>query len=89
MSLVTSVSLWGAVLLIAGLIGGLWFVQADDSAWEAVPLAAVLTLTAVVGITWQSRARATRRLQAVLAAYAEQEIGRQRHRTAPLPRGAD
>jgi hypothetical protein len=87
MSLVSSSAFWVALLLIAGLIGGLWFVLADHSAWKAVPLAAVLPLTAVVGITWQqSRASARRRLRAALAAYAEREIRQQRRRAARLPR---
>jgi hypothetical protein len=79
MSLTSSAVSWAAALLIAGLVGGLWFVRADDSAWEAVPLAAVLALTAVAGITWQqSRARARRRLQVALDAYAEQQIRQER-----------
>ena len=88
MSLISAVSFWAAALLFAGLIGGLWFVRADDSAWEAVPLTAVLAVAGMVGIAW-SRARATRRLHAVLAAYAEQEIRQQRRRTARLPKNAD
>ena len=63
-----------ARLLLFGLIGWLWFVSADDSAWKAVSLAAVLALAALVGITWYlARARAERRFQAALDAYAEQE----------------
>lgn len=89
MSLVPSSAFGVAALPIAGLIGGLWFVRADDSAWEAVPFAAVLALTATVGVTWQqSRARAWRRLQAALAAYAEREISQHRGRTAPLRKNA-
>jgi hypothetical protein len=81
---------WVAALLIAGLIGGLWFVLAADSAWKAVPFVAVLGLTAVAGITWQqSRASARRRLQAALAAYAEREIRQQRRSSARLPKSAD
>jgi hypothetical protein len=89
MSLISAVSFWAAALLFMGLIVGLWFVRTDDLAWKAVPLAAVLALTAVVGITWQqSRARATRRWQAALAAYAEREIRLQRGRTPRLPKNA-
>ena len=90
LSLISSVSFWVAALLIAGLIGGLWFGLADDSAWGAVPLAAILGLTAVAGITWQqSRASARRRWQAALSAYAEREIRQQRRRIARLPRNAE
>jgi hypothetical protein len=62
------------LLFIFGLIGWLWFVSTDDSAWEGVSLAAVLALAALVGITWYlSRARAERRWRAALDAYAKQE----------------
>jgi hypothetical protein len=74
MSLVWSAVSWAVGLLTAGLIGWLWFVLADDSAGKVDPLAAILALAALVGITWQqSRARARRRLRAALDAYAEQE----------------
>jgi hypothetical protein len=90
MSLVSPSTFWVAALLIAGLIGGLWFVLADGLAWAAMALGAVLVLTAGAGITWQqSRASARRRLHAVLAAYAEREIRQQRSRTARLAKNAD
>jgi hypothetical protein len=37
-----------------------------------------LTLTAVVGLVWQFRARASRRRRTALDAYAEREIARSR-----------
>lgn len=89
MALISSAALWAAALLITGVIGGLWFLLAADSVRSAISLAAVLALPAAVGITWQhSRARARRRLQAALDAYAEREIShadqrRQKRRTAP------
>jgi len=90
MALVSLAAFWVAALLIAGLIGRLWFALADDSAWKAVRLVAILGLPAVAGITWQrSRASARRRLLAVLTVYAEREIRLQRHRAAPLPKSAD
>jgi hypothetical protein len=65
---------WAAGLLIAGLIGWLWSVVADDYAAKAVLLVAILALAALIGITSQeSRARARRELQAALDAYADQE----------------
>jgi hypothetical protein len=89
MSTISSVSSWTAALLIAGLIGGLWFIRASDSTWGAVALVTVLGLTGVVGIMWQqSRARATRRWQAALASYAEEEIRKQQRRTARLRKNA-
>jgi hypothetical protein len=90
MSLVSSSAFWFAALLIAGLIGGLWLFVADDSAWAAVPLLAVLTLTVVVGIIrQQSRASARSRLHAALAVYAERELRQQRRRAARLLRNDD
>jgi hypothetical protein len=88
-SSISSGAFWAVAVLIAGLIGGLWFELADRSAWEAVALVAVLGLTAVPGITWQqlhARARARRRWHAALAAYAEREIRQLRRRTARRPR---
>ena len=48
--------------------------------------AAAALLTAAVGLVWQSRARAGRR-QAVLNAYAEREIARQRGEDLRRQRG--
>jgi hypothetical protein len=90
MSLISSSAFRVAAPLIAGLIDGLWFVRAGHSTWEAVPLVAVLALTAAAGITWQqSRASARRRLQAALAVYAEREIRQQQRRTARFPKKVD
>jgi hypothetical protein len=90
MSLLSSSGFWVAGLLIAALIGGLWFVLKYNSGWGAGPLVAVLALTAMVGITrQQSRAGARRRLQAVLAAYAEREIRQQRHSATQLSGNVD
>jgi hypothetical protein len=90
MSLVSSSAYWVAALLIAGLIGGLWYVLSDDSAREALPLVVALALTAAAGITWQqARASARRRMHSALAAYAEREIRRQRRRTAQLAKDAE
>jgi carbon storage regulator len=74
MSLVWSAVYRAVRLFIFGFIGWLWFVSADDSAWRAVSLAAVLALAALVGITWYlSRARGERLWRAALDAYAEKE----------------
>jgi hypothetical protein len=68
---------WSAVcraarLPIFGFVGWLWFHPADDSAWGADSLVAVLALAALVGITWYlSRARAERRWWAALDRYAK------------------
>jgi hypothetical protein len=73
-SLAWSAAFRAGRLLIFGFIGWLLFVSAADSAWRAVSLAAVLALTALVGVTWYlSRARADRRWRAALDAYAKQE----------------
>jgi hypothetical protein len=90
MSLISTSGFWVSALLIAALIGGLWFVLEYNTGWRAMPLVAVLVLTAVVGITRQQfRAGARRRLQAVLAAYAEREIRQQRHSAAQLAGNGD
>jgi hypothetical protein len=85
-----SSAFWAAALLIAGLLGGGWFVLAAAPVSEEAPLVAVLALAAVVGITWQhSRVSARRRLLAALAAYADREIRQQQCRTSRPPRSAD
>jgi len=70
---------WSAVfraagLFIFGFIGWLWFFAADDAAWKAVSLVAVLVLAALVGSAWYlPRARAERRWRSALDCYAKQE----------------
>jgi hypothetical protein len=87
-ALLLSVASWTAALAITVIVVGLWFMLAADSARSAVPLAGVLALTAIVGISWQQfQARDRRRLLAAHDAYAEREIARsfrrrQKHRTA-------
>jgi hypothetical protein len=84
--LISSSALWAAALLIPWLIGGFWFLLAADPAESALPLAAVLAVTAAVGVTWQlSRARARRRLQTALDAYVERQIA---HRARRKKQGA-
>ena len=74
LSLLSAAVFGVAGLLIAELIGWLWWVLADGVAWIAVVLAIVLALAALAGIAWYlSHARARRRLRAVLAAYADLE----------------
>jgi hypothetical protein len=69
-----------ARLPIVGFVGWLWFHPADDSAWAAVSLVAVLALAALVGITcYLSRARAERRWWASLDRYAKQEQAKRTH----------
>jgi hypothetical protein len=45
---------------------------------------ASLALAAALGVLWQLRARAKRRLRAVLDAYAEREITRADHAPDPI-----
>jgi MFS family permease len=85
MSLISAAAFWVAGLLIAGLIGWLWFVSADNSAWKAVSLAAVLALAPIVVITWcLSRVRAERRWRAALDAYAEKELATRTYNGATI-----
>jgi hypothetical protein len=51
---------------------------ADGRHWPALLAAAVVALTALVGLAWLYRARGARRRRAVLDAYAEREISRHR-----------
>jgi hypothetical protein len=72
-----------AAALAAGVVGGLWLRPADGRGWQALVAAAVLAVTAVLGVVWLWRARAVRRLNAALDAYAAREIARARHLPAP------
>ena len=82
-SLRTSKSLaWSVAILGAGGLG-IWLAQGKG---VAMPIgAAALVVTAFVGITWFSRARAVNRFNAALDDYAEREIDRARRRN-PLQR---
>ncbi len=71
-----------AAVVGAELIGALWFRPVDGRNRQALLAAAALALTAVLGFVWQSRARAARRWNAALDAYAEREIARARSRKA-------
>jgi hypothetical protein len=65
----------------------------NSNDWSSLPewlpallIAAVFSLTAfaaVLGVVWQTRARAARRWKALLDAYAQREIARQRPREIP------
>ena len=69
-----------ARLSIFGSVGWFWFLAANDSAWKAVPLVAVLGVAALVGITWYaSRSRADRRWRAALDLYAQQQQAKRIH----------
>ncbi len=76
---------WSAVfragrLFLFGFLGWLWFVAADDSAWRAVSLVAVLAHAGLTSITWYAlRARAERRWRAALDRYAEREEAKWTH----------
>jgi hypothetical protein len=71
---------WPAMFLGAG---GLWFCLAQGGGVTGPLGAAALVLTALLGIGWLSRVRASRRLNAALDAYAEREIDRERRRKGP------
>jgi hypothetical protein len=69
-----------AAIPAAGIVGGLQLWSADGRGWLALALVAVLALTSVLGIVWQTRARGMRRLRTAMDAYAEREIARDRRR---------
>jgi hypothetical protein len=59
---------------LIGFISWLWFSAADDTAWKAVALIAILALAALVGVAWYlPRARTERRWRAALERYVERE----------------
>jgi hypothetical protein len=86
LSLIVPAASGVAAVLAAGVLGGLWLRPAEGSAWPALLTAAALAAAAILGVVWLSRARAARRLNAALDAYAEREIARGKARTYP-PRG--
>jgi hypothetical protein len=63
---------------------GFWLYPAHGDNVAVLLGTAALGLTAVFGIGWVVRARARRRLNAALDAYAMREIDRERRRTALL-----
>lgn len=81
------VPFYSALVLGAGIVGGLWLQPVDGRGWQALAVAMVVALTAVLGIAWQLRARAARRLQAAMDAFAERQIAWARQRK--VPRTAD
>jgi hypothetical protein len=68
---------WPATFL--GAVG-LWFWLAHGEGVAVLLGAPALALTAVLGVVWRSRARATRRFRAAVEAHAEREIDRERRR---------
>jgi len=76
-SLIPSVGIWAAALLIVMSVAGFWFLLPHRSLWAFWIVAVPLTLIAVVGILRRHfRFRAARRLRAFLDAYADREICR-------------
>ena len=72
-----SMSLLGPAALAAALAALAFFgLAAKAGGWLAGLSAAAFALTAVLGVLWQTHARAGRRLTAALDAYAGQEIAR-------------
>jgi hypothetical protein len=87
-------ALCAVAVLGAGVAGELWLRPAEGGSWQALLPAAILALTAVLGIVWLARARAARRWNAAVDAYAEREIARslrkhaaKRGRSVSAPRG--
>jgi hypothetical protein len=72
--------IWPVLFLGAG---GLWLWLAQDDDVAVVLGATALAVTAVLGIVWLFQVRAARRFIAVVEAYAEQEIDRERRRNGP------
>jgi Flp pilus assembly protein TadB len=81
-TLVWPAAAYTAVVLGAGVVTAGWFRPAADEGWQMLVAAAVFAVAAVLGFVWLVRARAARRLQAVMDAYADREIARAGRRQA-------
>jgi hypothetical protein len=75
--------MYAAGALTLGVAAGLWLLLAHGQGWQVLLPAAVVALAAIIGMAWQSRARAADRLHAALDAYARRELARARRRQAP------
>jgi hypothetical protein len=71
---------WPITLLTAL---GIWLWAAHTDKLAVLVGAGALVCTAILGIVWLSRVRAARRFSAVMDAYAEREIDRERRRDGP------
>jgi hypothetical protein len=69
--------IWLAALLVGGGAAGLWLGLSHDGV-QRLLAAAVLALTAVLAAVWLVRARAARRFNAAVEAYAERELARRK-----------
>jgi hypothetical protein len=73
---------WPAAFLGASGTAGVWFGEIDGSAGEVVLSVAAMVASVTLGVVLLLQVRAVRRLYAVLDAYAEREIDRERRRQA-------
>lgn len=64
-------------------MSGPWFPPANGRGWLILSAAAALALTVLHQVVWLYRGRFTRQWKALLDAYAEREIARDRRREAP------
>jgi hypothetical protein len=71
---------WPVMSLGAGVP---WFWLAYGDYAPALLGATALVLAPILGIVWLSRARAARRFNAAMDAFAEQEMDRERRRNGP------
>lgn len=86
---------WATALFVAGTAVALWAWLAEFNRVQLLLAAAALVPAAILGVVWQSRARAARRWRNALDTYAEREIARnvrrsvsERIQTLPTRRGA-
>jgi hypothetical protein len=68
---------------LAAVVPWLWLAHGDGV--RALLGAVALVLTPILGAVWLSRARAARRFNAAMDAFAEREIDRERRRHGPQP----
>jgi hypothetical protein len=81
-SVIWVVSFYIAAAFFPLIFGGLRLRPTGVRGWQALLPAGVVALTMLLGFVWQYRVRAARRWKAVLDAYAEREIARDRRREA-------
>jgi hypothetical protein len=74
-----------AFLAGAGGLGSLWAQPAATESWAVLTFSALFVLIAVFGFVAFIRARARHRLEAIVEAYADLEIARERRPESLLP----
>lgn len=75
--------LWPTSLLATAAAAALWLRLARHNGLQVLLASTLLAGTVALGLLWQARARAARRLQAVVDAYAERQMAETSAGNAP------